>query len=316
MEEWSCEAYFETGIILIENMELDNVGWIPPSSFPDFSIRETERSLRSMVISTTIVIHTTTRDYTDETIGPRQYIDFVSLFTKHYSCAVSSLGKMELKLNDDLQKIFDKRDQFNALKNYLEVEIRDLLDKLSSFSANDCQIQDTKKTLEEKDKNNRKIDQLWHQQKIEAKLGKETIEILLPNLKKKIIDTSTAVSSIIENHLTELSSLDNPWTFDLLVLQATYHLVHGDAAPDWRTIRDFIEREDFISTIVLFNNGSISMNLNREMSNEYLDKIDGNFEKIDSVGCRVLIEWVNAQVSAKRNSFYLLNQTFIYFVLN
>ena len=86
-------------------MELDHVGWISSSNFLDICIRESERSLRSVVILTTFVIHTTTRDYTDETIEPRQHMDFVSLFTKHNSFAMT-LGKMKLKLNGFFAKDF------------------------------------------------------------------------------------------------------------------------------------------------------------------------------------------------------------------
>ena len=86
-----------------------------------------------------------------------------------------------------------------------------------------------------------------------------------------------------KKHLTELLSRK------LLESRLT-SISDGDASSDWQTICDFIEPEYFISATALFNNGNISMNLYREMSSKYLDKFYGNFEEIDSVGCRVLNE--------------------------
>lgn len=62
-----------------------------------------------------------------------------------------------------------------------------------------------------------------------------------------------AVKSIKKQHLVEVRSMANPPHSVKMALESVCLLLHENAN-DWRSIRSVIMRENFIATIVNFNN--------------------------------------------------------------
>ena len=65
-----------------------------------------------------------------------------------------------------------------------------------------------------------------------------------------------AVNSIKKPHLVEIRNLPNPPKMVKLALEAICLLL-GEPTTDWKTIRSFIMRDNFISSIVSFSTEDI-----------------------------------------------------------
>ena len=106
------------------------------------------------------------------------------------------------------------------------------------------------------------------------------------------------MKSIKKQQLVEIRSMANPPAIVKVALESICLLL-GETAPDWKSIRAVIMRENFISSIVSnFNTEDISDDVREKMRSKYLQNPDYNFEKINhaSNACGPLVKWAIAQV--------------------
>ncbi|GBM53740.1 Dynein heavy chain, cytoplasmic [Araneus ventricosus] len=76
-------------------------------------------------------------------------------------------------------------------------------------------------------------------------------------------------------------------------------LLLGEPAPDWKSIRSVIIRENFIPTIVNFSSECLSDDIRTKMKNKYINNPEFNFEKVNraSVACGPMVKWAIAQIN-------------------
>lgn len=79
-----------------------------------------------------------------------------------------------------------------------------------------------------------------------------------PGIQIALVSSLTAVRSIKRQHLVEVRSLASPPAPVKLALEAVMVLLTGSTSLDWKTIRGYLMRDDFVSQIVNYDAESIT----------------------------------------------------------
>ena len=144
-----------------------------------------------------------------------------------------------------------------------------------------------------------KIQVSLDKQEEEVARRKEVVNADLEKAEPAVLAAKESVSNIKRQQLTEVRSMGNPPAGVKLTLEAVCTLL-GHKVDNWKTIQGFVRRDDFIASIVGYDNGQqMTRNHRLRMQNDFLSKDDFTYEKVNraSKACGPLVQWVEAQVN-------------------
>lgn len=129
----------------------------------------------------------------------------------------------------------------------------------------------------------------------------ERREIVLQDLElaePAVLEAQRGVQNIKKQHLTELRSMSHPPQAVRMAMESVCCLLGYDVK-DWRDVQLVVRKDDFIASIVSYNNEEmLTPELRQFMEDKYLSRPDYNFETINhaSKACGPLLQWVIAQL--------------------
>lgn len=307
--DWSDQALYQVGSELTTSVDLDRPNFAAPDTLPvAFRGLNLPPSHREAVVNAMVYIHHSLHGFNSRLLTqqnkktyltPRHFLDFVAQYVKLYNEKREDLEEQQRHLNVGLEKL------------------RETVEKVKDLRVS---LADKKRQLEKKDAEaNEKLQRMIADQReaekekagsiqIQTQLAKADQEIAerrqvvmndLAAAEPAVLEAQKSVQNIKRQHLTEVRSMGNPPAGVKLALEAVCTLL-GHKIAGWKDIQQVVRREDFIASIVMFDNEKqMTAAHRRKMQNEYLSKEDFTFEKVNraSRACGPLVQWVAAQVN-------------------
>jgi dynein heavy chain 1, cytosolic len=308
MGDWSGQAFYQVGLELTQSVDLDKQNFAAPDSIPlayrDLSLPATHRDA---VINAMVYIHYSIQQLNSRLakqtgtityLTPRHYLDFVAHFVRIFNEKRESLEEQQRHLNVGLEKLRDTVDKVRELrasladkKDQLERKDDEANEKLQRMIADQREAETRKRASLE-------IQTALEKQDREVAQRREIVENDLAKAEPAVLEAQRSVSNIKRQHLTEVRSMGNPPAGVKLALESVCTLL-GHRADSWKTIQGIVRRDDFIASIVNYDNEQqMTPSLRKRMRNDYLSNDDFTYERVNraSKACGPLVQWVQAQV--------------------
>ena len=309
MGDWSDQALFQVGYELTQSLDLDKPDFIAPDSLP-IAYRDLAlpASHRDTIVNAMVYVHHSVdkinarlekQQGTVSYLTPRQYLDFVAHFGKLFQEKREDLEDQQRHLNVGLDKLRDTVDKVRDLraslaqkKSQLERKDAEANEKLQRMVADQREAESRKTTSLE-------VQSALEKQEEEVAKRKDIVLNDLAKAEPAVLEAQRSVSNIKRQHLTEVRSMGNPPAGVKLALESVCTLL-GHRVENWKAIQGIVRREDFIASIVNYDNErQMTPNLREKMRREFLSNDDFTFERVNraSKACGPLVQWVEAQVN-------------------
>ncbi|EED23281.1 dynein heavy chain [Talaromyces stipitatus ATCC 10500] len=309
MGDWSDQALFQVGSELTQSVDLDKPNFTAPDSIPvAYRDLNLPASHRETVINSMVYIHYSLQKFNQRLqkqqgrttyLTPRHYLDFVAQYVKLFNEKREDLEEQQRHLNVGLEKLRDTVDKVRDLrvslaekKTQLEAKDAEANEKLQRMVADQREAEQRKAASLE-------IQVALERQEKEVAERKDVVLNDLARAEPAVLEAQKSVSSIKRQHLTEVRSMGNPPASVRLALEAVCTLL-GHKVDSWKTIQGIIRKDDFIASIVNYDNErQMTRNHRVKMKNEFLSKDDFTYERVNhaSKACGPLVQWVEAQVN-------------------
>ena len=307
--DWSDQALFQVASELTQSVDLDRPSFTAPDSIP-VAYRELAlpANHRDTIVNSMVYVHHSLTRFNIRLLKqqgrvtfltPRHYLDFVAQFVRLYNEKREDLEEQQRHLNVGLEKLRDTVDKVRDLraslaqkKTQLERKDAEANEKLQRMVADQREAEQRKTT-------SLKIQVDLEKQEEEVARRKEIVNADLEKAEPAVLDAQESVSNIKRQHLTEVRSMGNPPAGVKLALEAVCTLL-GHKVDSWRTIQGIVRRDDFIASIVGYDNERQMTRTHRlKMQNDFLSKDDFTYERVNraSKACGPLVQWVEAQVN-------------------
>ncbi|KAH1445767.1 hypothetical protein KXX68_006905 [Aspergillus fumigatus] len=293
MGDWSDQALFQVGSELTQSLDLDKPNFVAP---------------RDAVVNSMVYIHYSLQRFNQRLqkqqgkttfLTPRHYLDFVAQYVKLFNEKREDLEEQQRHLNVGLEKLRDTVDKVSDLraslaqkKMQLEKKDAEANEKLQRMVADQREAEQRKAVSLE-------VQAALEKQEKEVALRKEVVLNDLARAEPAVLEAQKSVQNIKRQHLTEVRSMGNPPASVRLALEAVCTLL-GHKVDSWKTIQGIVRRDDFIASIVNYDNEKqMTKNHRLKMQNEFLSKEDFTYERVNraSRACGPLVQWVEAQVN-------------------
>lgn len=307
--DWSDQALYQVGTELTQSVDLDRPNYNAPDSIPvAFRGLNLPPSHRESVVNAMVYIHHSLHGFNNRLqrqqnkktyLTPRHFLDFVAQYVKLYNEKREDLEEQQRHLNVGLEKLRETVEKVQELrvslaqkKTQLEKKDAEANDKLQRMIAD-------QREAEQKKASSIQIQAKLARDDEEIKKRQEVVMNDLAAAEPAVLEAQKSVQNIKRQHLTEVRSMGNPPPGVKLALEAVCTLL-GHKPDSWKTIVSIVRRDDFIASIVQFDNErQMTGPLRKKMQAEYLSKDDFTFEKVNraSKACGPLVQWVAAQVN-------------------
>ena len=307
--DWSDQALFQVASELTQSLDLDRPNYSAPDTLPPAS-RELSLppSHREAVVNAMVYMHHTLHQFNRRLqkqqnratyLTPRHFLDFVAQYSSLFIEKREDLEEQQRHLNvgldklkETVEKVRDLRKSLAGKKGQLEGKDREANEKLAKMINDQKQAEQRKSTSLE-------IQSELEIQEKEVASRKEVVLLDLAKAEPAVAEAQKSVSNIKRQQLTEVRSLSTPPAGVKLALEAVCTLL-GHRVDNWKAIQAIVRRDDFIASIVNYDNENQMTPSHREkMRNEYLSKEDFTYERVNraSKACGPLVQWVSAQVN-------------------
>ena len=307
--DWSDQALFQVGSELTQSVDLDQPNFKAPDTIP-IAYRDLglPASHRDTVVNSMVHVHHSVHRFNKRLLKqqgrvtfltPRHFLDFVFQYVRLFNEKREDLEEQQRHLNVGLEKLRDTVDKVRDLRTSLAQKKRQL--ELKDAEANEKlkrMIADQREA-EQRKSASLKIQADLDQQEEEVAKRKEVVNADLEKAEPAVLDAKESVSNIKRQHLTEVRAMNNPPAGVKLVLESVCTLL-GHRIDGWKTIQGIMRRDDFIASIVGYDNEKQMTKTHRlKMQNEYISKEDFTYERANraSKACGPLVQWVQAQVN-------------------
>ncbi|ORY81439.1 dynein heavy chain, cytosolic [Protomyces lactucae-debilis] len=302
---WSPATLFQVAYNLSGSLDLDQPNYTLPSTAQAISnIALPQDSRRHAVVNALGAFHLHVTEVNADasakaSITPRHFLDLVHQLIALHDEERQALEDSQRHLNLGLQKLQSTVTQVAQLKRSLASKQSELTEK--NALANE-KLQ--RMVADQQEAEQKKIASLEIQESlaIQDKEINERRQVVLGDLalaEPAVIEAQKSVSNIKKQQLTEVRSMNNPPEAVKLAMEAVCTLL-GHHVDTWKAVQGVIRRDDFISSIVRYDNETqMTPQLRRTMRLDYMDQAAFQYENVNraSKACGPLVQWVTAQVS-------------------
>lgn len=309
MGDWSDQALFQVGYELTQSVDLDKPNFTAPDSIPvAYSGLSLPANHRDTIVNAMVFIHHSVQKVNQllekqqgitTYLTPRHYLDFVAQFVRLFHEKREDLEDQQRHLNVGLEKLRDTFDKVRDLRHSLAEKQKQLESKNKEANEKLQRMLADQQEAESKKTTSLEIQKALAIQDREIAERKEVAEADLAKAEPAVIEAQRSVSNIKRQHLTEVRSMANPPAGVKLALDSVCALL-GHRVNSWKDVQSIVRRDDFIASIVQYDNKSqMTSSLRTKMTNEYLSNDDFTFERVNraSKACGPLVQWVTAQVN-------------------
>ncbi|PSS05288.1 dynein heavy chain, N-terminal region 1-domain-containing protein [Coniella lustricola] len=307
--DWSDQALFQVGHELTQSVDLDRPNFQAPDTIPvAYRALSLPPSHRETVVNSMVYMHYSLARFNDKLrkqqgkvtfLTPRHFLDFITQYVKLYNEKREDLEEQQRHLNVGLEKLRDTVDKVRDLRESLaekkaQLEQKDIEanEKLQRMVADQREAEQRKTTSLE-------VQAALEKQEAEVASRKKVVLEDLAKAEPAVESAKASVSNIKRQHLTEVRSMNTPPSGVRLALDSVCTLI-GHKVSDWKAIQAVVRRDDFIASIINFDNErQMTRPLRIKMRNEFLSNPEFTFERVNraSKACGPLVQWVEAQVN-------------------
>lgn len=307
MGDWNHQALYQVSNEFTALIDLEQAYTCPISFHPIYTEIKAPFSFRDIVLDFFIFIHESATKLNDQIgakllqtsfITPRQFIDFVTNFSKIYNEKRSQLEDRQRHLIVGLERLRDTFDQVEKLRKSLDIKKAELEIKTNQANEKLKKMVEDQQEAENKRATSVEIQKALAEKNIAIEERKHIAQAELAQAEPAVIEAQESVSSIKKQHLTEVRSMGNPPAAVKLAMESVCILL-GFKVDSWKTVQTILRRDDFISSIVNYDTKKLNANIREEINNSYLSDPNYTFEIVNraSKACGPLVNWVMAQVS-------------------
>ena len=307
--DWSDQALYQVAYEFTQSIDIDKADYSAPDSLPvEFDQLEMPLSHRDAVVNGMVHVHHSLRHFNHRLqrqqnrttyLTPRQFLDFVTQFVKLFNEKRDDLEEQQRHLNVGLDKLRETVDKVSELKKSLAGKKTELEKKDAEAGEKLQRMVADQREAEQRRATSLEVQAALEKQDREVEKRKEVVLADLAMAEPAVIEAQRSVQNIKRQHLTEVRSMSNPPSGVKLAMESVCTLL-GHKAVDWKSITSIVRRDDFIASIVNYDNERQMTPQHRiKMRRDYLSKDDFTFEKVNraSKACGPLVQWVEAQVS-------------------
>ena len=307
--DWSDQALFQVGLELTQSVDLDRPNFVAPDSIPvAYRDLNLPASHRESVINSMVYVHHSLHRFNQRLLKqqsrmtfltPRHYLDFVAHCVTLFNEKREDLEEQQRHLNVGLEKLRDTVDKVKDLRASLAQKKRQLEKKDAEANEKLQRMIADQREAEQRKAASLKIQQNLDKQEEEVARRKEVVNADLEQAEPAVLSAQESVSNIKRQHLTEVRSMGNPPAGVKLALESVCTLL-GHRVDSWKAIQAIVRRDDFIASIVGYDNERQMTKAHRmRMQNEFLSKDEFTYERANraSKACGPLVQWVEAQVN-------------------
>ncbi|KKY18692.1 putative dynein heavy chain [Phaeomoniella chlamydospora] len=309
MGDWSDQAFYQVGYELTQSIDLDKADFTAPDSIPiAYRGLSLPVSHRDAVVNAMVYIHDSLHRFNHKlekqqgrstSLTPRHYLDFMAQYVKLFTQKREDLEEQQRHLNVGLDKLRDTVDKVRDLRASLAQKKTQLEKKNAEANEKLQHMVIDQREAESRKAASLEIQTALEKQEREVATRRDVVLNDLAKAEPAVIEAQKSVSNIKKQHLTEVRSMSNPPPGVKLAMESVCTLL-GFKVDSWKTIQGIIRRDDFIASIVNYDNEKkMTPNLRIKMRNEYLSNDDFTYERVNraSKACGPLVQWVEAQVN-------------------
>ena len=307
--DWSDQALFQVGSELTQSVDLDRPDFAAPDSIP-VAYRDLilPASHRDAVVNSMVYVHHSLHRFNHRLqkqqgrvtfLTPRHFLDFVAQYVRLFTEKREDLEEQQRHLNVGLEKLRDTVHQVRDLRSSLAQKKIQLEKKDAEANEKLQRMIADQREAEQRKTASLEIQASLDRQEEEVAKRKEVVSADLAKAEPAVLDAQEAVGNIKRQHLTEVRSMGNPPQGVRLALNSVCTLL-GHKIDDWKSIQAIMRKDDFIASIVGYDNErQMTRSLRTKMQNEFLSSPDFTYEKVNraSKACGPLVQWVEAQVN-------------------
>ncbi|KAI9728167.1 MAG: hypothetical protein M1828_004628 [Chrysothrix sp. TS-e1954] len=307
--DWSDQTLYQVGAELTQSLDLDRQNFVAPDTIPvAYRDLNLPPSHRETVVNAMVFVHHSLAHFNKRLqrqqnrvtyLTPRHFLDFVAQYTSLFNEKREDLEEQQRHLNVGLSKLKETVDKVRELrkslagkKTQLEQKDKEANEKLQKMINDQQQAEQRKATSLE-------VQSALEKQESEVAERKEVVLSDLANAEPAVREAQKSVSNIKKQQLTEVRSMSSPPAGVKLAMEAVCTLL-GHKVDNWKAIQGIIRRDDFIASIVNYDNEKqMTASHRTKMSNEYLSNENFTYDKVNraSKACGPLVQWVSAQVN-------------------
>ncbi|KAJ8607590.1 hypothetical protein MRB53_040174 [Persea americana] len=307
--DWSDQALYQVAQELTLSIDIDRANYNAPDTLPlEYNQLSMPLSHRDAIVNAMVHVHHSLRHFNDRLqrqqnkttfLTPRQFLDFTAHFVKLLSEKRDDLEEQQRHLNVGLDKLRETVAKVSDLKKSLAEKKSELERKNIEAGEKLQRMVADQQEAEQRRTASLEIQVALDKQEREVAERKEVVLGDLAKAEPAVVEAQRSVSNIKRQHLTEVRSMQNPPAGVKLALESVCTLL-GHRAPDWRSIVAVVRRDDFIASIVNYDNEKqMTPALRNKMRSDFLSKEEFTFERVNraSKACGPLVQWVEAQVN-------------------
>lgn len=307
--DWSDQALFQVGSELTHSIDLDRLEFTAPDSIPvAYRDLQLPASHRDTVVNSMVYVHHSLHRFNHRLqkqqgrvtfLTPRHFLDFVAQYVRLFTEKREDLEEQQRHLNVGLEKLRDTVYQVRDLRSSLAQKKIQLEKKDAEAGEKLQRMIADQREAEQRKTASLEIQASLDRQEEEVAKRKEVVNADLAKAEPAVLDAQEAVGNIKRQHLTEVRSMGNPPQGVRLALNSVCTLL-GHKIDDWKSIQAIVRKDDFIASIVGYDNErQMTKSLRSKMQTEFLSSPDFTYEKVNraSKACGPLVQWVEAQVN-------------------
>ncbi|CAH6719016.1 dynein heavy chain, cytoplasmic [[Candida] jaroonii] len=293
MGDWSPETLFEVGSKKIEELPVDANNYEIPANYESFRRLS---SFRDILVDCVIFIH---RSIEKTGNYPGKFLQLIDEFISRFNTHQSEMEEVQRHTTNGLNKLRETVLQVARLKEELSHKKKELTKKdLEAGEMLNVMLSEQNEA-ERKQEFSITAQEELNKQEIEIEERKKHVMKDLAEIEPTILEAKKGVQNIKKQHLTEIRSMTNPPAGVKMTMESVCILV-GYQVSSWKDVQLAIRRDDFIPSIVNYNNEEqLTPAIRNYMEETYLSRPDYNFEAVNraSKSCGPLLTWTKAQLT-------------------
>ncbi|ODQ81979.1 hypothetical protein BABINDRAFT_160194 [Babjeviella inositovora NRRL Y-12698] len=259
------------------------------------------------------------RSRSDSTVTPGFFIQFIRTFKEVFKRQGATLEDHQRHVNMGLDKLRETVLKVKHLKESLSTKKESLTAKESAARSMLSVMLNDQNEAERRQEASLDIQAALEKQEVEISQRRELVIGDLELAEPAVLEALRGVKNIKKQHLTEIRSMSHPPEAVKVTMESVCILL-GYEVLSWRDVQTAIRRDDFIASIVNYENEKqLTAEIRTYMERTYLSRADFNFATVNraSKACGPLLQWILAnltysaildRVGPLREEVYLLEE--------
>ncbi|VDP72907.1 unnamed protein product [Echinostoma caproni] len=261
--DWSVEAYYQVGKEFTDKTDMERADYKVPDIIPSVAehLLPEFPTFRDMVANAFVFVHQTLHQANARLrkrggrtmwITPRHFLDFIAHFVRLMAEKRSDLEEQQLHLQIGLQKIKETVEQVEVMQKSLTQKRQELEQMNEAANAKLKQMVQDQQEAEKRKTMSQRLQEELANQEVFINEKRALVMNELSQVEPAVNEAKQAVNQVKRSQLVEIRALGSPPPPVRLAIEAVCTML-GETSMDWKELRSYLVRDNFIPSIVNFN---------------------------------------------------------------